>query len=159
MAEGFTPINTQEEFDAAIQARLARERATIEGKYSDYNDLKAQIQTLTGEKTTLEQKIAGFDTEKAGLKKQIDDANKKVKDLEKDALRTNAAIEKGLPLELRSRLAGETKEEINADAEKLVKYLGSSNNQNLPGFSAGKDESGSGTDAEYLKMLKEMEKE
>ena len=36
----FEPINTQEEFDAAIKARLERERA----KFSDYDELKEQAE-------------------------------------------------------------------------------------------------------------------
>ena len=141
MAE-FTPITTQEQFDAAIQARIARERTTIEGKYSDYESLKTQVQTLSTDKTSLEQKVAGFQTEKTNLQKQIDDANKKVKDLETDALKTEAAIAKGLPLELRSRLAGSTKEEIEADADKLVKVVGKGAGLNLPGFNPGSGNGG-----------------
>ncbi len=38
--EGFKAINSQEEFDAAIQSRLARER----GKFADYGDLKTQVE-------------------------------------------------------------------------------------------------------------------
>ena len=45
MAE-FTPINTQEEFDAAIGARLKRERDTITAKYADYDDLKGKVASL-----------------------------------------------------------------------------------------------------------------
>lgn len=41
MAE-FTPINSQEEFDAAIASRLERERA----KFSDYETLKTNAANL-----------------------------------------------------------------------------------------------------------------
>ena len=36
----FTPITTQEAFDAAIKDRLARERETVTKKFADYDDLK-----------------------------------------------------------------------------------------------------------------------
>ncbi|MBX3311710.1 MAG: hypothetical protein KF916_02265 [Microbacteriaceae bacterium] len=38
----FTPITSQEDFDKAIQARIAREQS----KYSDYADLKAKAEKL-----------------------------------------------------------------------------------------------------------------
>lgn len=41
-ADEFTPITTQDELNAALKDRLARERA----KFSDYNDLKAKAAKL-----------------------------------------------------------------------------------------------------------------
>ena len=62
MAE-FTPIMTQEDFDAAISARLERERS----KYSDYDTIKADLGTLRGqlsakeaEISTLQGKVKGY---------------------------------------------------------------------------------------------------
>ena len=46
----FTPINTQEEFDAMIKDRLARERA----KFADYEDIRTQLADAQG-------KIADFE--------------------------------------------------------------------------------------------------
>ena len=36
----FTPITTQEQFDAAIGERLKRERESLAKKYGDYDALK-----------------------------------------------------------------------------------------------------------------------
>lgn len=47
----FTPINTQEEFDARV--------AEV---YGDVKDLQGQITTLTGERDTLQAKVKGFET-------------------------------------------------------------------------------------------------
>lgn len=47
----FTPINTQEEFDARV-AKV----------YGDVKDLQGQITTLTGERDTLQAKVKGFET-------------------------------------------------------------------------------------------------
>ncbi|MDY4488770.1 MAG: hypothetical protein SPE18_12085 [Candidatus Limivicinus sp.] len=105
MAE-FTPIMTQEDFDAAISARLERERS----KYSDYDTIKADLGTLRGQLSAKEAEISTLQG--------------KVKGYETDSVKTRIALETGLPLELRSRLTGETEEEIRADATKLAKLFG-----------------------------------
>ena len=105
MAE-FTPINTQEEFDAAIGARLKRERDTITAKYADYDDLKAkvgnletQVSTLTGEKEALEKKVKGHET---------------------NSVKMRIAQELGIPNAMAERLAGESEEDIRKDAEAMA---------------------------------------
>lgn len=140
MAEEFKAITTQEEFDAAIKTRLERERS----KYADYDDLKTQLKKLQEEKATYEKTAKESGENQKGLQAQLDEALKKVKTYELDEIKTSVAIEKGLPLELRSRLTGSNEEEIKADAEKLSKIFGESNRSNLPGFTpnegVGEDE-------------------
>lgn len=104
MAE-FTPIMTQEDFDAAISERLKREQA----KYSDYDTIKSDLGTLRGKLSAKEAEISTLQG--------------KVKGYETDSVKTRIALETGLPLELRSRLTGETEEEIRADATKLAKLF------------------------------------
>lgn len=104
MAE-FTPIMTQEDFDAAISERLKREQA----KYSDYDTIKSDLSTLRGQ-------LSDKDGEISTLRGQI-------KGYETDSVKTRIALETGLPLELRSRLTGGTEEEIRADADKLAKLF------------------------------------
>lgn len=96
MADEFTPIETQEAFDAAVEAELEKERS----KFADYEEIKTQlatantsIETLTGENTKLKA----------------------------EALRRRVADETGLSPALAKRLAGETEEELRADAESLLK--------------------------------------
>lgn len=104
MAE-FTPIMTQEDFDAAISERLEREQA----KYSDYDTIKSDLGTL---RVQLSAKDA-----------EISTLQGKVKGYETDSVKTRIALETGLPLDLRTRLTGETEEEIRADANKLAKLF------------------------------------
>ena len=104
MAE-FTPIMTQEDFDAAISERLKREQA----KYSDYDTIKSDLGTL---RVQLSAKDA-----------EISTLQGKVKGYETDSVKTRIALETGLPLDLRTRLTGETEEEIRADATKLAKLF------------------------------------
>ena len=158
MAEEFKAITTQEEFDAAIKSRLERERSTIQKQYADYESLKQQVADLTNEKGTWTQTL---EAEKKKIQDQLDEANTKVKGLETENLKTKIAIEKGLPLELRTRLSGTTEEEIRADADSLAKLFSAEQRRDLPGFDAGRSDSGSGADKEnaaYLKMLKDMTK-
>ena len=150
MAEDFKAITTQEEFDAAIKSRLERERKTIESRYSDYESLKAQIDNLTKEKSDLE-KAKAEDAKK--IQDQLDAANAKTKKLELDSIRTKVAIEKKLPLELRTRLSGETEEEIKADADNLAKVFSAEQRRNLPGFSAGTPEPEDKNEAAYKELL------
>lgn len=101
----FKPINTQEEFDAAIKDRLERER----GKYADYESLKTQVGTLTTERDTAVQ--------------QLSDANAKIKTYETNSVKMRIAQEKGLPAEMALRLAGETEEDIAKDADSMVQIF------------------------------------
>lgn len=101
MAE-FTPINTQEEFDAAISARLKRERE----RYADYDEIKGkvgtletQVSTLTGEKEALEQKVAGY---------------------EASSVKMRIAQELGIPSAMADRLTGDNEEAIRKDAESMA---------------------------------------
>ena len=101
MAE-FVPINTQEEFNAAIADRLRRERE----KYADYDSIKAengtlknQVTTLTGEKEALEKQVKGHAT--AAVKMRI-------------------AQELNIPTSMADRLTGETEEDIRKDAEAMA---------------------------------------
>ena len=42
----FTPITTQDEFDAAIRERLNRAEQKFAQKYSDYDEIKSNIEKL-----------------------------------------------------------------------------------------------------------------
>lgn len=101
----FKPINTQEEFDAAIKERLERER----GKFADYESLKTQVGTLTTERDTAVQ--------------QLNDANAKIKTYETNSVKMRIAQEKGIPAEMALRLTGETEEDIAKDADSMAQIF------------------------------------
>lgn len=119
----FTPITTQEAFDAAISDRIKRERETMARKYGDYDDLKSraaeyekQIGDLTKAAEDNAKKYAGFD-------KTLAELNAKVKSYESGSVKTRIAHELGLPYELAGRLSGETEDDIRKDAAALSKAL------------------------------------
>ena len=126
----FTPITTQEQLNAVISARLARERETVSKKYADYDDLKkssadqaSQIESLTKDLEDASRKITGFET-------QVGELNAKIKTYETASVKARVAQEAGLPYEMASRLSGETEEELREDAKVLASYMGST--QQLP---------------------------
>lgn len=108
MAE-FTPITTQEEFDAAIGERLKRERRAITEQYGDYENLKT--------------KVADYEAQIGGLTKERDALQAKVKGYESSSVKMRIAHETGIPYELADRLSGQTEDEIRADAKRISGFL------------------------------------
>lgn len=98
MAEEFIPINTQEEFDAAV------ERA-----YGDVKGLQGQITTLTGERDGHAATIANLQKELGGYKTA--------------ELKGRIAKETGIPLDMASRLTGEDEKSLREDAKSLAEQL------------------------------------
>lgn len=142
MAE-FTPITTQEQFDAAIGNRLEREREKIRKEFGDYEQLKTA-------NATFQATVDSLNTEKATLTEQITGLSSKVKELETASLKTNIAIQKGLPIEMVSRLSGETEEEITADAELLAKFV---NKPYTPPLKDNEPNPGQASDVAFKQLL------
>lgn len=94
----FTPINTQEEFDARVRE-----------VHGDVAGLQGQITTLTGERDAHAATIAQLQGQ--------------IKGFENDALKRRIAGEKGIPLEFASRLSGENEADIKADADRMSGIL------------------------------------
>ena len=128
----FIPINTQEEFDAAIGERLSRDRESQAKKYEGWTspeDLKkitdaheAEIKKLTDAAAESEAKIKN-------LNEEIAKGNTYRADLEK----TRIAIAQGLDIKYADRLRGETREEWEADAKDLAKdFAAYASAQNQP---------------------------
>lgn len=98
MAEEFTPITTQEDFDKAVQE-----------KYGDVNGLQGQINTLTGERDAHANTIANLQKEVNGYKTA--------------ELKQRIAREKGIPLDMAHRLTGEDEKALRADADAMAGHL------------------------------------
>ena len=153
MSTEFKAIETQEEFDAAIKARLDRNTKTVtdevkksfEGYISpdEAKKLTEQVESLTKALTERDGSIA--------------DLTAKNKQYETASVKARIAHEKGLPYELAERLSGETEQDIAADADKLAQFVSSQKpaaplyNPQGAGTAAV-----SGTDAAYMSMLGEL---
>lgn len=136
----FAAITSQEDFDKAIQARLARERA----KYADYETLQASAKKLAEFEES--QKT---EAEKAATRAEA--AEKRAAELELRATRAEVAADKGVPADL---LTGSTQAELEASADALIEFKGE---QKLtPGSSAigrANQPGASGSDAQALQVL------
>lgn len=139
MAE-FKAIMTQEEFDAAIQSRLERERNSIEKKYSDYKDLKtkaAEAESVKAKEAEYVSRLEEAGTKLTDLETRYNEASEKlaqrdqaVTDLttravkaETSLLKARIAHEFNIPHEMADRLAGDTEADIRKDAETLAKFV------------------------------------
>lgn len=120
MADEFTPINTQEDFDRAIASRLQREYAKgvkeTEERFADYEQIKT-------DSTTWKEK---YETANS----QLDESNNKVKELE-DKVKTHEtssakmriAHEFGIPFDMADRIKGDDEESMKADAKKIASFM------------------------------------
>ena len=152
MANEFKTIETQEELDAIIKARLDRNTKTVtdevkksyEGYLSpdEVKKLTEQVDTLT--KTLAEKETA------------ITDLTAKNKAYETASVKARICHEKGLPYELAERLSGESEEDIAADADKLSQFV-SAGKPAAPLYNPAVNTGAANlTDAAYRSMLGEL---
>lgn len=125
MAE-FTVIETQEQFDNAIKARLDREKskfseqiAELEGFKTKYEESQKQIEDLSNALNSANEKVSGFES-------QIAERDSKIKDYAVRAEKTQIANEMGLSFDAIEFLQGEDTESIRKSAETLKSLVGTS---------------------------------
>lgn len=158
MADEFKAITSQEEFDSAIQARLARERASVSKQYADYDSLKEKAAKAEEDKKAYMSKAAEDAEKIKGLQTALDEANGKIKGFETDALKAKIADEEGLPSALRSRLNGSTEDELRKDAKGLKEILSAENRRGLPSYRNEEPDSNS-KDAALKSVLAKLKNE
>ena len=124
MSEIFKAITTQEEFDKAVQARVAREQEAMAKKYGNYDELKARNATLEAEIGTLKATIETTSQDTKNHEQTVADLNAKITGYETANMRTKIALQNGLPFDLADRLVGDDEESIKADAERLASFVG-----------------------------------
>ncbi|MEG2037596.1 MAG: DUF4355 domain-containing protein [Ruthenibacterium sp.] len=131
MAE-FTPITTQEQFDAAIGERIKRERDTLTKKYGDYDDLKAKVSDYEKQIGDMSKNIEDTGKKYAGYDKALAELTDKVMGYEISSVKMRIAHDAGIPYELATRLSGETEDDIRKDADSLSKLIGKNGSAALP---------------------------
>lgn len=122
----FKIIETQEDFDKAIQSRLKQKDRELADKYKDYlspddvtalkADYDKQLQDANKLVDEANKKLSTFDETVSNLTQRAETAENKL-------LKNKVAYENKLPIELSDRLIGSTEEELKADAEKLSGIL------------------------------------
>lgn len=122
----FKIIETQEDFDKAIQSRLKQKDRELADKYKDYlspddvtalkADYDKQLEDANKLVEEANKKLSNFDETVSNLTQRAETAENKL-------LKNKVAYENKLPIELSDRLIGSTEEELKADAEKLSGIL------------------------------------
>lgn len=110
-AKEFQAITSQEDFDKAIQARIARERAKIPTDYEELKAAKAELDKIRESQKTEAEKV----------QERLDAAERRAQELELKATRAEVAAAKGVPVDL---LSGGTQEELEASADALIAFRG-----------------------------------
>lgn len=127
MATEFKPIMTQEDFDAAIQSRLERERNKWQGKYAGYcspEDVENIKADLGKENESLKAELASAAQQIADSKTQIAERDKQLRTHEINGIKSRVAHEAGLSYEAISFLQGETEDDIKSSADSLKALMG-----------------------------------
>ncbi len=116
----FTPIETQEQFDAAIKDRLQRDRDAQAKKYEGWTS----PEDLQKVKDGFETRIKALEDAAAETAQQMaakDEEIAKGENYRTDLAKTRIAIKAGLKIDYVDRIKGETEEEWKQDAEQLAK--------------------------------------
>lgn len=95
-------------------------------KPDDYDDIKAENKTLKDTVATLENSLKDFE----GFESKLAEKDNLIKEYEIKNLKYRIANENGIPLELASKLSGETEEDLKKDAETLSSFI--TKKQTLP---------------------------
>ncbi len=88
-------------------------------KPKDYDDIKEENKTLKDTVTTLENSLKEFE----GYEDKLTEKDNLIKEYEIKNLKFRIANENGIPLELASKLSGETEEDLKKDAETLSSFI------------------------------------
>lgn len=115
----FKAIETQEQLDTIIKARLDREKS----KYADYDSLAEKIKNLETENLNLKDTISAKEESESTNLNRIAELEKSVSGWEAKALKQQVAIKYGLPFDLADRLQGDSEESLNEDAERLASLV------------------------------------
>lgn len=152
-AEDFKVIESQEDFDKAIQKRLAQKDREAAEKYKDYlspddvAEMKAEYEKRIKDAAEQVKSVKeSYVTQDAEFKALTERAEK----AERSLLKNRIAHENGLPLELSARLIGDTEEELKADAESLASFM---KPQTAPPLMSMEPKSTDSSSAAWAKML------
>lgn len=112
----FKIIETQEELDTIIKARLSRQKE----QYADYDELKERVSTLELENAGLKSTIEKSNQTAADYESQIEGFKSQIAGYETAKTKTSIALKYGLPMEFAERLQGDDEDSLSADAERLA---------------------------------------
>jgi hypothetical protein len=147
----FKVIETQEQLDTIIKARLDREKS----KYADYDSLAEKIKNLETENLNLKDTISAKEESESTNLNKIAELEKSVSGWEAKALKQQVAIKYGLPFDLADRLQGDSEESLNEDAERLASLV-NVKNYTQP-LADTEPATGGGVDAAWRDVVKNLQ--
>lgn len=122
----FTPIETQEAFDKAIQKRLAQKDRELADQYKDYlspDDVAAMKADFENKIREAGEAVKAAEDKVKDKDVTVSELTKRAEAAEQSLLKNKIAYENRLPLELANRLVGSNEEELKADAETLASLI------------------------------------
>lgn len=125
----FKIIETQEDFDKAVSARIKREQETVRKEYEGF---------LSPE--DVQMKYGGFLSPEQVQEKykdylspeEVEKKDATIKSYETNTKRVEIALGAGIPYELAGKISGETEEDMKKDAQMLAGFL--KNNKSYPSY-------------------------
>ncbi len=154
----FKTIETQEELDAIIKDRLARNTKTVTAEVTKQYEGYISPDDAAKSKKALEDKITELKAQITEKDTSIADLTAKNTAYETTAVKVKIAREEGLPYELADRLSGTNEEEFRADAKALSKLI-TPQEPPAPMFNGESGKSNpTGTDGALLSVLNELSK-
>lgn len=157
----FKVIETQEQFNEAISARLQRERESMEKKYEGFispDELSKQTETLNAKiaelNKTIQTNAEAAKEKENSLSSQISELTKQNKIYETASVKSRIAHESGLSYEAIGFLQGDDEESIQQSADALKGLLGG---QGVPPLAS--TETGNNSDekaADFKQLLKNI---
>ena len=102
-----------------VMVEYGKSVQTYKDKLTEADSLKQEKESLETQLNDLQQTLQTKETELSG----VDEIKQELEKYKLKDLKTSVAIKAGIPLELASRLSGETEEELKADAETLAGFV------------------------------------
>jgi len=133
---------TDEQIEKVLESHGKTIKAYKE-KLVDYDEIKEENEKLKNTISELETAAEEY----KGYKDQLAEKDSLIKEYELKNLKYRVAVEAGIPIELASKLSGETEDELKRDAEMLSSFI--ARKQTLP----LKDTEPNKDDDPYKKLL------
>ena len=119
----FKPIETQEELDGIIKDRLARNTKSVTDEVTKKFEVYMSPDDYSKKEKEYTDRINVLTSQNTEKDNSIAELTAKNKAYETASVKAKIAHEKGIPFELAGKLAGETEEDIRADADVLAKFI------------------------------------
>lgn len=127
MAEDFKVIETQEQFDSAIKARLERERNKFTEQLADFESTKTALSEAQKQVNDLTNALNSANDKIKSHADEVAEKDSKIAAYELASVKTKVAHEMGLSFDAINFLQGKDEDSIRKSAESLKALVGTNN--------------------------------